>query len=153
MQLTAHACRMTHGAQNVLHRIPEQKRGSSAPLWQDKHCPCDRDLGKDCKCTNLKHLRCAAGLYCRAPALSRGWFRQFMNLEIGCRGPFHPLATPLVLSYLDPHLSSPSSAIQQELWALTPPQITPLPAPLPGFPSSGDVLRHLYSHLAQSSPL
>lgn len=63
-------------------------------------------------------------LCCRAPALSRGWFRQFMNLEIGCRGPFHPLATPLVLSYLDPHLSSPSSAIQQELWALTPPDHT-----------------------------
>lgn len=87
-------------------------------------------------------------LYCRAPALSRGWFRQLKNLEICCRAPFHPLATPLVLSCLAPRLSSPTSAIQQELNPTT-----SFPAPLPGFPSSGDVLRHLYSHLAQSSPL
>lgn len=47
MQLTAHPCRVTHGAQNVLHRIPEQESGSSASCWEDKYCSCDKDLGKD----------------------------------------------------------------------------------------------------------
>lgn len=56
MQLTAHPCRVTRGAQNVLHKTPEQESCSSASRWQDKHCPCDRDLGKDGK-SQTKHLK------------------------------------------------------------------------------------------------
>lgn len=126
-QRKTEACRNLGGIKHAAHSPSMQSDSwcseSAAHTWAEKWQLCIllarqtlslwQGLGKRLYITSQTPKVCSS-------TLSRGWFRQFKSLETCRRGPFHPLATPLVLSYLDPCWSSPSSAIQQELWALTP---------------------------------